>query len=159
MSAQTRKHKIHGIEVEQISICYALSQKVMIHPSGCWLWTGAKTPSGYGKINRNGRFQYVHRFAYEMAFGAIPTGLEIDHLCGNRSCVNPSHLEPVTRQENITRSGGASSVNASKTHCTNGHIFDEENTRFDSDGHRRCRICNRAWRRQTYERKHHNATA
>ena len=73
--------------------------------SGCWLWTGY-TLKGYGRFGAGGRSAgvvYAHRFSYEMHKGIIPVGLEIDHTCNVKSCVNPDHLEAVTHQENIQR--------------------------------------------------------
>ncbi len=85
----------------------------------------------------------AHRFAYELLVGPIPDGLVIDHLCRVRHCVNPAHMEPVTRWENTLRGGSFSAVAARQTHCVNGHPFDEENTHVDRRGFRRCRACNR----------------
>ena len=69
----------------------------------CWSWTGAKNDQGYGQIRVDGRIVYAHRFSYELHLGSIPSGLQIDHLCRNRGCVRPDHLEPVTSAENTHR--------------------------------------------------------
>lgn len=103
---------------------------------GCWEWIGAKGADGYGKFAIEG-FISAHRAAYTLLVGPIPDGLEIDHLCRNRACVNPDHLEPVSRSENIRRGV------AGRTHCRRGHAFTPENTRLGPDG-RRCRACQRA---------------
>ena len=71
--------------------------------SGCWLWLGATTDNGYGSFWADGRSHRAHRFAYAQFVGPIPSGLTLDHLCRNRICVNPKHLEPVTDRENILR--------------------------------------------------------
>lgn len=71
--------------------------------TGCWEWTGGTDPTGYGRFFFDGRMGYAHRFAYETAVGPIPAGFDIDHLCRNRRCVRPSHLEAVTRRENLMR--------------------------------------------------------
>ena len=105
--------------------------------NGCWEWQGAKQRIGYG-IFRKG---VAHRTAYELAVGPIPVGLELDHVCGNRACVNPLHLEPVTRRENIMRSQSFAAVNARKTHCPKGHPYSGQNLLVRPSGDRRCRIC------------------
>lgn len=94
----------------------------------CWSWLGTVVKT-YGYLQMAGhRRVLAHRFAYELLVGPIPNGLEIDHLCRNRTCVNPSHLEPVTRGENIRRSTGITNSNAAKTHCPQGHEYSPENT-------------------------------
>src|SRR3990167_5623746 len=92
----------------------------------CWLWKGADT-QGYGHFKTKGKYLLAHRFAYETIVGLIPAGLTLDHLCRQRACVNPLHLEPVTRGENVLRGIGRSARNARKTHCIRGHPFDEAN--------------------------------
>ena len=112
--------------------------------AGCWLWNGAVDGCGYGRINIGGRSALAHRVSYEHHVGPIPPGLDIDHLCRNTSCVNPHHLEPVTRAVNVSR-GSSPEVtrlrHASVTVCKNGHAYTEENTRRDNRGHRSCKKC------------------
>lgn len=110
----------------------------------CWLFTGTHSGSGYGNISHQNRGVYAHRAAYELLVGPIPLGFELDHLCRVRHCVNPRHLEPVTRTENILRGEGACAKNSRKTHCINGHPFDEVNTRWRPNGQRTCRACERS---------------
>lgn len=115
--------------------------------ASCWNWTGNIDKTGYGHIEtREGKAQLVHRVAYQSLVGAIPDGKEMDHLCRNRRCVNPDHLEPVTRQENVRR-GIAAVVNRARgqarTHCRNGHPYNEANTYIARSGKRDCRAC---WR-------------
>lgn len=108
--------------------------------SGCWLWTGTVSETGYGNISVNGRSRAAHRYAYENAVAPIPAELVTDHLCRNRCCVNPQHLEPVTVRENNLRGVGAPAINSQKTHCKRGHEFTPENTK--PQGHwRMCRTC------------------
>lgn len=110
-------------------------------PGGCWLWTGALA-SGYGVLGIDGRNVFAHRFAYELLIGPIPEGLTLDHLCRIRRCCNPSHLEIVTRGENVLRGEGPTARHARKTHCKRGHPFDEANTYRTPKG-RHCRACRR----------------
>lgn len=116
--------------------------------SGCIEWRGSRLWNGYGKFKVDGRMVLVHRFAYEQARGPVPAGLELDHLCRNRACLNVDHLEPVSRRENALRGEAPSAVNARKTHCVHGHAFDDANTRVirraDGSGFRVCRACVRA---------------
>lgn len=91
------------------------------HPSGCWLWTGARKPSGYGQIYDRGRPRLAHLISLELAGSPRPDDLVTDHLCRVRHCVNPAHLEAVTFRENCLRGVGASATNARKVTCSKGH--------------------------------------
>jgi hypothetical protein len=103
---------------------------------GCWEWTGALTSAKYGNVGYQGKNFSAHRISYTLVIGVIPEGLVLDHLCMNRKCVNPSHLEAVTHRENILRA-------VTKTHCPHGHLYDEDNTYYPSRGSSQCRTCNR----------------
>lgn len=117
-------------------------QSHTVTESGCWEWTGARS-DGYGHFTENGRQVKAHRRAYELVNGPIPAGLTIDHLCRNRACINPSHLQSVTNRENILRGDGPTAENARKTHCPRGHLLDGDNLRQARAlrGMRECRIC------------------
>lgn len=112
--------------------------------TGCWLWREHTTPVGYAQLTHQRKPLPAHRVTYELAKGPIPEGLHVDHLCRVRHCINPDHLEAVTPRENILRGEGRAALNARKTHCVNGHPFDEENTYVWRDKQRHCRICIRA---------------
>ena len=113
---------------------------------GCWLWTKAVRPDGYGVFGAApGRIVYAHRFSYELHRGPIPAGMVLDHLCRVRSCVNPAHLEAVTDRVNILRGVGMTAINARRTHCPQGHPLDGVTRRYTGrQTHQRyCRRCNR----------------
>lgn len=119
---------------------------------GCWEWTGYRRAGGWGVFSLSHREPVAaYRVAYEWARGSIPEGLTLDHLCRNRGCVNPAHLEPVSRGENTLRGDTITARNRAKTHCLRGHLFDDENTRLDS-GKRVCRACKRLAERGRRER-------
>ena len=106
----------------------------------CWIWMRVKS-RGYGRFWHKGRWEKAHRFAYELLVGPIPEGLTIDHLCRNRACVNPAHMETVDMRTNLLRGVGPSAIAAKATHCPKGHPYDLLNTYYNPSGHRRCRIC------------------
>lgn len=123
-----------------------IMERVAKDPSGCWLWIGVILGTGYGQTERGGGKKYAaHRYSYETFVGPIPPGLTIDHLCGVRRCVNPEHMEPVTRAENVRRSGtNPVAMNLAKTTCKRGHEFDH----VDSRGWRKCSTCINERRRE-----------
>lgn len=112
---------------------------------GCWAWRGAKDSSGYG-VFWDFETKKAHRVAYELSVGPIPQGLTLDHLCRNRSCVNPKHLEPVTSGVNTLRGGSPSAVNARKTHCNYGHALSGTNLAVYGK-QRQCRACQKERKR------------
>jgi len=119
----------------------------------CWEWVAGLTTEGYGKFWLDGRTTLAHRISYQLHRGPIPEGLIIDHLCRNRACVNPDHLDTVTHRTNLLRGETLAAANAAKTHCRNGHEFNDENTYVvPSDGSRMCRVCMRDTGRRRYWR-------
>lgn len=117
----------------------------------CWYWIGAIDSHGYGSIRDGSHQRGAHRVAYELLRGAIPEGLQIDHLCENRSCVNPDHLEAVTQAENVRRSAASEPRRA----CPQGHPYSGDNL-LDYPSGRRCRICKAGTRRRS-TRRHRRA--
>lgn len=119
---------------------------VTLEPSGCWKLPWAPRGNGYSRLSFGGKQHYGHRWMYERFRGPVEDGLELDHLCRDRACCNPDHLEPVTHAENVRRGDAGKSglfweANALKTHCKSGHPFDEKNTHWRKTGGRTCRTC------------------
>lgn len=132
--------------------------KVVQRDDGCAIWTGATDPNGYGVFAAlygdmpAQRFRKAHQWAYEWTRGPVPAGLEIDHLCRVRNCVNPEHMEAVTHRVNMLRGETGAGLNAAKTHCCRGHAFTPENTYWRTgprgNAYRTCRDCMRESRLQ-----------
>ena len=121
--------------------------------SGCWLWLGAMHANGYGNFKLGNKSRLAHRAGYELFHDAIPAGLDLDHTCRNRSCVNPLHLVPKTRRMNLLAPGSLSVVKrcAEQTACQKGHTYTSETLRILRDGVRQCRVCDRERKRREYK--------
>ena len=114
--------------------------------NGCWEWVGGRSSVGYGMW----KSVLVHRLLYERTYGPIPDGYEFHHLCNNRGCVNPNHLQVVQR---LTHPGNIVAINVNKVTCPRGHPYDAANTRIRRGGARTCRQCDREWMRAYRLRK------
>lgn len=123
----------------------------------CWVWTAARR-SGYGIVRFDGRIQVVHRIVYALLRGEIPEDLVLDHICRNRACCNPDHLEPVEFRVNILRGVGAAAINARKTHCKYGHPLAGDNL-VPWARYRMCRICTRTASREKQRKRRARARA
>ncbi len=112
-----------------------LDARITYANNGCWEWHGRMDRHGYGQVHIEGRNQFAHRLVYTWRVGPIPDGLALNHLCSNKCCVNPQHLEPVTIAENRIRD------RLRRTHCKHGHLLDEQNTYLHEGRWRHCRTC------------------
>lgn len=126
------QHRTAGVVTRRLPAGLGLREKVLLgaridDATGCWNWTRTIQPNGYGRISIDGRLVYVHRAAYEAFVGPIPDGLDIDHLCRNRRCCNPEHLEAVTRRTNLLRGDTITAAHVAGRNC----------------GHHGCRSCRR----------------
>jgi hypothetical protein len=126
-------------EIKLLLICNSVIDRM----TGCWNWQRSLKDMGYGRISWRGEAVRVHRVSYELFIGPIPPGYTIDHLCRNRGCINPEHLEAVTRGENVSRGG-----NSLKTTCPKGHLYDK----VRKNGSRGCTICDRETARRLHAR-------
>lgn len=134
--------------------CRFVAKARIYSPDECWEWTGAQDSNGYGHMRDGARTVKAHRFSYETAVGPIPGGLEIDHLCRNRLCVNPDHLEPVTDRENWIRGNQPGAIVVRSGVCQKGHSMEDAIIR--PNGHRRCRTCRNEWKREAYRQEKTN---
>lgn len=121
----------------------------------CWPWLGALFVRGYGQLRDNDtqRVGHASRYVYQRLVSAIPDGLELDHLCRQHDCVNPSHLDPVPHRINVLRGESPSAQNARKVACKHGHPFSPENTRIVAASRRVCKQCRRVANRAYKQRR------
>lgn len=118
-----------------------LFPKILVSETGCLLWIAKTTPTGYGQFRVGDKTVYAHRLVFERVNGPIPVGMELDHLCRVRNCVNPRHLQIVNSRVNTLRGNGPAAANVRKTHCPQGHPYDLFNTKLGRKGNRLCRAC------------------
>lgn len=149
-SIELEKTKLHALDFTHKAIARFWSR--VDTTESCWAYSGPSfNQRGYGAFNYRYKRYAAHRVAYQLLKGDIPPEYVVDHLCRNVCCVNPQHLEAVTNHENVVVRGVVSptSINARKTHCSRGHLFDDENTHYKpqygrSVGiQRMCRVCDR----------------
>lgn len=145
-----------------VTSCMDILQRFMTKVSrdpltGCWNWTAYVQPNGYGvfgvgsRTDNSRRRVLTHRWSYEHFVGPIPAGLTIDHLCRNRRCVNPEHLQVVTYRTNLLRGDTITARHAAATTCPQGHPYSEINTYVHPEGERVCRTCHRERGRQAHD--------
>lgn len=117
-----------------------LDERKIIDENGCWIWSGPLAHgTGYGSLHWRGGPKLVHRVSYIVYKGEIESKMVIDHLCRNKLCFNPDHLESVTTKENILRGTSPAAINSKKEYCINGHNLEENAYTYDSK--RLCRVC------------------
>lgn len=141
-----------GLTVEQRFLQY------VDRTDSCWLWTGGINQHGYSKFWDGQKLTSGHRTSFALFVGPLVDGMEIDHLCRVRHCVNPAHLEQVTPRTNVVRSVSPAAINAAKTECASGHPLAGENLILSPEGYRYCRECRRRWARE-YQRRRRSKVA
>lgn len=139
----------------QVNVASAKSRSYpigyLIQENACWTWVGSVDGQGYGKLWRDGRLHQAHRVIYQETLGIVPVGYQLDHLCRNRRCVNPAHLEIVTPLVNFLRGESPLAHHARKTHCLRGHLLDRNSVQKSGRraGRRQCLECAKNRRRTT----------
>lgn len=132
-------------DAEQASVRLRIVKHIRHTPAGCWEWTGCLFATGYGSIKQRGGRMLAHRVSFAALRGPIPENQTLDHLCRNKACVNPAHLEIVPLSVNVLRNEGPSAINKRKTHCDRGHPLETVNlVNRSGRTHRTCLECHRA---------------
>lgn len=139
-----------GFSAQQVAQLGRAARHIRVTEHGCWLWTASRSENGYGRVRVCGAEWKAHRYVFTALRGPVTRGLDLDHLCRVRACVNPDHLEPVTRSENLRR---GHFPNSAKTHCPKGHPYAGTNLRINSRGRRECVQCLRDSGRRRYHEK------
>lgn len=129
---------------------HKIFSKLKVDSNGCWVYLGCLSYKGYARVSFEGKQHQLHRLMYKYYFGYIQSNLTIDHLCRNRACCNPIHLEQVSMTENVLRGNGPTAINKRKTHCMRGHEFTPENTTKNGNG-RKCKQCHRMIAHRSYK--------
>lgn len=142
--------------MSDVDLIRRLIEGSTVDEAGCWNWDGWKTHDGYGIVSISDRNHVVHRVLYEQLVGTVPDGLDLDHLCRNRACCNPRHVEPTTRSENLRRGLAGRYVMGGT--CRKGHRLTPDTLLVKADGGHRCRTCRRAVTAR-YEEKRRAAAA
>lgn len=140
-------------EVRQLRQIVNFLQKLNFEGTGCITWKGSLNLYGYGQVAIDEKNWKAHRFSYELFKGKIKEGLMLDHICRNRTCVNPEHLRQVTNKQNVLENSEAvTAKNAKKLECIRGHAFSGKNLRIDKKGYRVCKECFKMHRKKYRER-------
>ena len=147
MSAIGMEHKM-VTRTKRTDIEKFNSHWILDETTSCWEWTAYTQKNGYGTFGFRHKMHLAHRASYILFVGEIPIGLQLDHLCRNRACVNPAHLEPVTNKENILRGISPSAINARKELCIRAHLLTGDNLAIYGN-ERRCRTCDRERKRRS----------
>ena len=136
-------------EMGQINI-QRFEKYISVEPnSGCWLWTGAWSKSGYGSFRVENKSQNAHRVAYKLYLGPLKNGMMIDHICRNRACVSPDHLRQVTPRQNILENSmSISAISAKRNCCKRGHVYVPGSFRITANK-RVCKLCRESWPSET----------
>lgn len=128
-------------EIEKLLSHIGISNHNFYEGTACWEWLLSQNTYGYGKIWLNKKTVQTHRLMFEYYCGSICPDLTINHLCRNRNCCNPIHLEQISNKENVLKGTGISAINAKKTHCIHSHEFTPDNTYITPDNKRNCKTC------------------